>query len=742
MELPQVEVIGSTPLLGSGIDRDKVPSETSTLNSRDIRRDGTPNLLRALEEQTPGVTLDNAASNPYQPNLFYHGFQASPLQGNAQGLAVYLNGVRFNQAFGETVNWDLLPDIAIDRVDVVGANPAFGLNALGGALSVRTKNGFNTQGGDLTLSGGSFGRVQGEFEYGLQRGDVATYVAGTAIHGEGWRDQQSSDLYNFFGDVGWRGQSSELHLNIVAADTNLNGPGTSPVELIAVDPALQFTAPNNISNKYLLISLNGSAELSDATSAQGVAYYDYFRQRVLNGNVSAFGVCPDGGFLCDEAGNFATDRAGNPIPDFLSGGPYSQLDQQTTNTNGFGVSGQITNKTPVFGFANQLVVGASYDGARTGFGAVSSIGGLALNSRDFVGPGIPIDQPDGSVAPVQVGISNNAYGFFLTDTLDLTQRLSLNAGGRFNAVQINLQDQIGTALNGQHVYNRFNPNAGLTYRVAPWLTLYGSYAESNRAPTAAELSCADAASPCSLANFFVGDPNLKQVVGHTYEAGLRGRVKPFDGTVLTWNTGYFHTDLDDDILFTNSPIVGRAFFQNVGSTLRQGLDASVSLKADRWFAYVSYSYIDATFQSGFIESSENNPAADANGNITVRPGDRLPGIPRHLVKFGGSYRVTDKWTVGASAVAASGQVLFGDEANLTPKTPGYFLLNLNTSYQLTANVQLFGVVENAANARFYTFGTFSPTSAIPIVQAPGATNPRSYSPGPPVGGLVGVRATF
>src|SRR6516165_4414101 len=118
--LPEVEVVGATPLLGSGVDRDKVPAQTHVLTDRDI----------------------SPAGNPFQPNLLYHGFLASPLQGNPQGLAVYLNGARFNQPFGDTVNWDLIPDLAVDRMDLVGSNPVFGLNALGGALSIRMKNGF------------------------------------------------------------------------------------------------------------------------------------------------------------------------------------------------------------------------------------------------------------------------------------------------------------------------------------------------------------------------------------------------------------------------------------------------------------------------------------------------------------------------------------------------------------------------------------------------------------------------
>ncbi len=195
-------------------------------------------------------------------------------------------------------------------------------------------------------------------------------------------------------------------------------------------------------------------------------------------------------------------------------------------------------------------------------------------------------------------------------------------------------------------------------------------------------------------------------------------------------------------MFVNSPIQGRAFFQNVGRTLRQGVDLDFKLKTDRLLAWIAYSYIDATFQSGFTEVSENNPGADANGNIQIQPGDHLPGIPANQFKLGVDYKVTEAWTVGGTGIAAAGQFLFGDEANLTPKTPPYFVLNLHTSYQVTKNLQLFGLVENAFNATYYTFGTFSPTSSVPIVQAPGAADPRSYSPAAPIAVTVGVRATF
>src|SRR6266481_2675833 len=308
--LPPIEVVGVTPLLGSGVDRDKVPAETNTLTDKDISRDGYPQALRALNENIPGVTLDAAAGNPFQPSLFYHGFQASPLQGNPQGLAVYLGGVRFNQPFGDTVNWDLISDLAIDRMDLVGSNPVFGLNALGEALSVRMKNGFTYHGAEIDLLGGSFSHHQKKLQYEVQSGNTATYVAASGLHEGGWRDLQSSNIRNFYGDLGWRGSRGEAHVNVTAADNTLNGPGTSPIQLLAIDPAAQFTAPNLIKNKYALVTTSGSYDMTDTTSLQGLAYYEYFLHKVVNGNVPVASPCPNddqAGFLCVTPGAFATN---------------------------------------------------------------------------------------------------------------------------------------------------------------------------------------------------------------------------------------------------------------------------------------------------------------------------------------------------------------------------------------------------------------------------------------------------
>ncbi len=741
-ELPPVNVIGASPLLGTGLDRNKVPAATNVLTQDDVDRTGIPSALGALDEQVPGVALDDAQGNAFQPNLIYRGFSASPLDGNPQGLAVYINGVRFNQPFADSVNWDLLPSVAIDRMNLEGSNPVFGLNALGGSLSVRLKDGFSWQGNSAEVYGGSFGTISGTYQFGQKSGNMATYVAANIDHSNGWRELNSSDVRQFYGDVGWRGERAELHLNVLAADNVLNGPGTVPVQLLAVQRNAQFTAPNLTTNKYGLVSLSGSWDVTDQVSLQGLLYYSNLSQRIQNGNTPDVAPCASmPGFLCMDGGGLAFDRSGNPIPDFLNGGPYSQLNDQAVDTNGYGASLQMTHDSQVFGLHNQLVAGVSFDGGITTFSAATSVGGID-SARQFVGPGIVIDQPDGSIAPVRVGITNSYYGAYIADILDVTPKLSVSLSGRLNVAEIDLNDDIGTALTGQHSFVHFNPGAGFTYRLLPDVTLYASASEANRAPTPAELSCASAASPCTLANFFVGDPSLKQVVAQTVEAGVRGRWQPMAGTTVDWNLGLFRTNSNDDIMFVASAIPGTDFFQNVGQTRRQGIEAGITWHGAGFKAWLNYAFTDATFQEGLTLDSPLNPAADANGQIHVVPGNQLPGIPRQRLKFGVSYAVTDAWTVGFSGIVSSGQYLFGDEANLTPKTGGYVVLNANSSYLVRPGVTLFAVMQNVLNTKYETFGTFSDTGSIPIAQVPGATDTRSLSPAPPLAGFGGVRVTF
>jgi iron complex outermembrane receptor protein len=736
--LAEVEtvVVTATALPGASLDPDQIPTDVQTLSSSDLTRLGAASALRALSTQTAGVTLADAQDNPFQPNLFYRGFEASPLAGDAQGLAVYVDGVRVNQPFGDVVNWDLIPDIAIDRLTLEGSNPVFGLNAIGGSIAVKLKDGFRWQGAEAEALGGSYGRVASSVQYGQSDGETSVFAAGTLLDDGGWRDHSPSHLAQGFADLGWRGHDMEVHLDVIGAANALTGNGPSPVQLLAVDRSAVFTFPDQTDNRYLLGNLHGSAQLDAGLSLQVNFYLSRFHQRTLNGDASDAEPC-NSRELCLDDGTVLLDRAGNPIPDFLTSGTYAQLNVTSTDTLGFGGSLQATYQQPLLTLDNRLVAGIAYDAGRTDFGAGSELGALTIQ-RGFSRPGIEIDTANGEIGPVSVASDNDDYGLYVSDIFSVTRSLSLSLSARLNDANIAVHDKLGNALNGTHNFLHLNPAVGLTYRLSWGATLYAGYADANRAPTPAEFSCASANAPCSLTNFFVADPPLKQVVAHTFEAGARGAVQE-GGVALHWHAGLYRVEADDDIMFAASSVIGRGFFRNIGGTRRQGAELSADISDGPWMASLGYAYTDATFRSFLTLESPDNPHADPNDEIHVAPGDSLPSVPKNSAKMTVAYRPNEAWEISLSSRYADGQYLRGDESNLNPQTSHYFVLGASLKYRVDRHLELFAQIENLLDAKYATFGTFSPVTDVPILQVPNATDPRSLSPGAPLSAYGGFR---
>src|SRR6202042_3244684 len=188
-ELPQVVVIGTTPLQGLGVPLNEVPANVQTADSKDMERQQVLNIADYLNNNFSGINASASAANPYQMDINYHGFTASPLLGTPEGLSVYLDGVRVNESFGDTVNWDLIPQSAISTVTLMsGSNPVFGLNTLGGALSIHTKSGHDDPGTELEAYGGSFGRRAVEATTGGAFGDFDYFLTGNFFDESGWRE--------------------------------------------------------------------------------------------------------------------------------------------------------------------------------------------------------------------------------------------------------------------------------------------------------------------------------------------------------------------------------------------------------------------------------------------------------------------------------------------------------------------------------------------------------------------------
>lgn len=724
---------------GGAVDVD----DALRLSSPDISRAGTPDLLGALTRTIAGVTLQDAQGNPWQPNLTYRGFTASPLQGQAQGLAVYLDGARFNQPFGDTVAFDLLPQAAIRRFTLFDSSAVYGLNALGGAMVVDTKTGASDPGLEASLTGGRFGAREASVAGGFGKGDVSAYGAFQYRHEHGWRAHSPSTLYNGYADLGFDTATGGLHLKWVGADTDLTGNGVAPVELLTADRRAVFTWPDNAKARYGRISLHPWVALSDRTRIEGTLYAQQLKLRTVNGDAADMEGCGDG-LLCLETMDgeeeaVLTDLSGNPIADSQGGEGYGVLNRGRLDSRAMGVIVQIIDERPLLGGRNHLAIGMSYDTSRSRFGASTELGALT-GDRSVEGLGPIIAQADGAIGPVGL-IAHASYGgVFVQDRLPLTDRLSAELGLRYNRAQIAMRDQIGTALNGDHRFERWNPGIEFDYRLSEGLSLRAGYAESNRAPTPAELSCADENAPCSLANFFIADPPLKQVVAKSWEAGASGQGR-LGGFQLEWLLSAWRTRNRNDIQYVASEIRGRAYFRNIGATRRQGVEFSLKAKRGGFTGGFSYAFTDATYRHDLALSSPANPAADAAGVIFVQPGDRLPGIPRHSATLSLDY-VGQGWSIGGDVIARSEQYLVGDEGNDEARLKGYALVNLRAGIDIVPGVTLFGELRNAFDRRYASFGTFADVGQVPLAEAPDASNPRAYGPGAPRRWYGGVKAKF
>ena len=209
--LPAVTVIGSTPLPGVGLDRDQVAAPVQTGNSAQIERSNAIDLPGYLLRFLGSVYVNDIQNNPFQADLNYRGYTASPLLGTPQGLSVYLDGVRLNQPFGDVVSWDLIPRAAIASFELMpGSNPLFGLNTLGGALSIQTKDGIGNPGTSVQAYYGMNSRWSVEFEQGgSQENGLNWYFTGNYFSEDGWRDDSPSEVGQIFGKVGWKSASDQ-----------------------------------------------------------------------------------------------------------------------------------------------------------------------------------------------------------------------------------------------------------------------------------------------------------------------------------------------------------------------------------------------------------------------------------------------------------------------------------------------------------------------------------------------------
>ena len=786
---PDVNVISVTPIQGSGVTLDRMPSNIQTVGEEDLRDNRNMSVTETLNKKTAGVSISNLNGSPMQNDINFRGYVAGPLLGTAQSLAVYQNGMRVNESFGEIVQWDLVPEFAINGMQVFpGGDPVFGQNAIGGAISMQMKNGFNFNSAETQVSGGSFKRTNEVLEYGKSFDDFAVYVGANFNYEKGYRDHSESYLENFFSDFRYRGDDTEIFLNVGQAFTDLNGNGAAPLSLMDIEGRdAVYTYPDNTHNKNYYMMLGGNHYANDNLSFQANAYYRHMERRGYNGDefegkdcgVEFDNTTPGNanGTLCGEyESNAAADAVGildaaGSIVNYSSLGleldddeneieSIGAINRNNTKSNSFGFGLQSTYDSNLFNKFSTLITGLTYDYSHNSFGSSTELA-ILQGDRGVVGTGVFLstDEEGEEQFITNIEAMTHNVGLYGSNIIDIDDSTSINISARYNWASLKIEDQYSTALEGHHFFWRLNPGIGVTKKLKDNTVVFASYKESSRTPSVAELACADPDAPCRLPNSFQADPPLDQVVNRNIEVGARGSKKyNLNGTthLIDWTVNAYAGRNYNDIIFIGGNRVGTGYFRNVGNTQRIGSEFALNGQlGSKWNWFAKYAYVRATYETSQNISSVGHPTNtydddDFDDNvlregfqIPIRPGDVIPGISPHVGRAGLDYSIKKNFTVGFDVEANSAQFYRGDENNTAnQKVPGYFLVNLSSKYIFSSPISkgemtFFLNANNIFNENYETGGIYAENE----VDGTGKSG-TFVTPGQPFSIFSGLKVTF
>jgi outer membrane receptor protein involved in Fe transport len=790
----KVDVVSETPLAGTDLQINQIAAPVQTATAADIENSGALDLADLMNRKLNGVFINEMQENSFQPDVNFRGYTASPLLGTPEGISVYVDGVRQNQAFGDVVSWDLIPKDAISEMALIpGSDPLFGLNTLGGAISVTTKNGLTNPGWAGHVLYGASGRKEVEAEWG---GGKATgfnwFFSGLGFHESGWRFDSPSDVRQGFGRIGWRTNKTDLALTMSYAYNTLIGNGLQDYRLLAYNYSGVYSIPDSTANRSPQFNFIARHSFSDNLTFTGNAWFRNIRTEAIDAN---YNDDAQGGLIYQPtlqeqevltaAGytGFPTsgaDISNTPFPKWPCIAEALELGSPDSTCDGvnfyskevqteYGFSGQFTWITnPGIG-RNQFAAGAQIDRNNITYTQTTDYAYVLPNYTLVSVPawqdGSTVDA-NGNPVDTQVGLKGHPpnWSLYFADTLTLWKNVNVTVSGRYNRDTVNNLDLLNPiagpgSLTGDYTFQRFNPAVGITWSPISSVNAYARFSQGSRAPTSIELGCADPSAPCSLPNSLSSDPPLQQVVTDTWEAGLRGKPEIPGLHNLSWNAGAFRDENHNDILFIAAPQTGTGYFQNFARTLREGFDADLDGRVGPVTWGLDWTFLSATYQSTeTLDGSANNTNSFAlqgypglDGVITVHPGNRIPLIPKQTGKAYAMWQATRRLMFEMNEVIASSSYARGNENNaytadgvyyLGPGvSPGYAITNFRAHYDITHHFQLALQIDNLFNHEYYTAAWLTNTE----LTAQGAIQSLPFQPyatGPYAGNAPAQSATF
>ena len=790
-----INVYSATPLPSLGLPLNIIPANIQIATPKAINAQSGVSLADYMNSNMQSVSATEMGGNPWQPEVTFRGYSASPLLGMPQGISTFVDGVRVNEPFGDVTLWDKIPNFAIGGMQLVpGSNPMYGLNTLGGAIAIQTKSGRQAQGVGIEAEYGSWNRQRALVEYGgvSKDGSMDFYIGHQTTKEDGWRQFSPSHLNQTFAKTGWQSEKTKLDLSYIGTDNKLIGNGFTPEHMLSGDRDQIHTRPDWTNNYYHHLALNGSHWINNDVMLSGNTYWRKSNRHTKNGDLYESAMTHGG--IHENYGSTITCAEEDPGEGCELVG--SVLNTSHTKQDNYGISGQVTFNQDFMGMKNQFIAGTGFDyslirfrqNEKVNLSTRSEADDLDINGDEFIDNGEPDSGQHNTVFDSSregvyagagilpqtqtVGLTGKQWtaSLFATDTLSLNDKWHLNAGARYNHTKVDNNDILRgphsaaneRSLTATDDYKRLNPTIGITHTPTDKLSIFATYSESSRAPTSIEVGCSNPAVGCLLPSAMADDPPLKQVVAKTYDFGARGSLSD----EVKWNASIYQAMNHQDIQFIRvDGSTSRGYYSNVGRTQRQGLDLGLSGQLDRFKWSSSYSYIRATYDSDFNLLSGSNSSAIDNV-IEVKKGNRMPSIPEQQFKLRAQFDVTPKWSIGTNLVYFSDQYVMGNENNKhqagaagclnnntgslrnndiacgSGKIGDYTVVNLDSQYNFGGGWKAFAKAINIFDNDYYVAGRLAET----MFDASGAYNDeiksRGVIPGAPRAAWIGVRYEF
>lgn len=728
MEIISKPMRAITPLPGTSFDKDQITTNVQTATGDDIKKSRAINVSQFMNEHLQSVTVNDYSGNAFRQDVNFRGFSASPLVATPQGLSVYFDGIRVNEAFGDIINWDLIPLNAIDSMNLIpGSNPLFGLNTLGGALSLSTKSGFTSEGFDGQVLAGSWGRKQIQGTAGYNYNDFAAFIAYNQVEEDGWRDNSPSDIRQTFVRLDYEFDAGKIIFHTMYADNTLVGNGTLPEEDYRRDPTAVYTSPDSVQNKLLQFQLLGQYDITPDLSLSMMGYRRKVTQITSNGDFwddwdkASARITPCKSIHVDGVLDAGTGP-GNPgcIPNgvFLNG----LIDQ---DVHGFSMQLNFVSDN------NQLVIGSTYDKNETYFEQSARLGWINDDREVEFDPERNISPYADALIPMLISLgfdispaaadyhgydalrldikrnelegSSSTFAVFFYDVWQALPGFNISFGTRYSYTKVAMmnasdieqplyqefrgEERCGTphevgggvarfqCTEEAFEYRSWNPSLGLSWLPTEELNLFTNISRGTRTPSAIELGCARSGEDdpetgkfegCTIPTALTKDPFLPQVVSISKEIGARGLFEVL-GSDIDWNFAFFQTDLKDDILFTSQGYGNRGVFDTFGKTRRQGVEIGFNKSQGKYRWFANYTYLEATFESeATIVNPSNSSSKKAIGEaniFNIEKGDFMPGVPKHSLRAGLEVDITPSFTVGLNMIAQSSSFVRGNENN-------------------------------------------------------------------------------